>query len=257
MLNVSDSAVPPLVHLRIWRVPMLRLPQALARMATGRRTVRRTPGVRFAKLLGTGSGETFTTTDADLSHWAMLTVFDSSQAADDFSTSPQVHAWDRIANESIRLDLRPLSSKGRWSGQNPFPVPQTPARWDGPVAALTRARIKPQMWRRFWSSVPPVATDLQHRTGVVLSLGIGEAPIGLQGTFSVWESNRALTEFAQRGEAHRAVINDTERLEWYSEELFARFSVLGSSGSFNGVTVPFHTGGTVPFGPATTRPTPA
>jgi hypothetical protein len=113
------------------------------------------------------------------------------------------------------------------------------------------------MWRRFWSSVPPVATDLQHRTGVVLSLGIGEAPIGLQGTFSVWESNRALTEFAQRGEAHRAVINDTERLEWYSEELFARFSVLGSSGSFNGVTVPFHTGGTVPFGPATTRPTPA
>ncbi len=234
MLSMGDS----LVQLRVWRVPARNLPVALTHMATQRRTVRRTDGVNFAKLLGTGSGATFTTRDADLGHWAMLTVFDSVLAAQRFSGSAPVRHWGRIATESIRIDLRPLSSKGSWAGHDPFQVDQPPARWGGPVAALTRARIKPQLWRRFWASVPPVASDLRRRRGVLMSLGIGEAPIGLQGTFSVWESNRALTEFAQRGAAHRAAITDTARLDWYSEELFARFAVTGSEGSFDGVTLP-------------------
>ena len=234
MTPVAES----LVQLHVWRVPTRGLPGALLRMASQRRSVRRTAGVTFAKLLGTGSGDTFTVRDADVGHWAMLTVFDSTRSADDFRGSPAVRSWRRIATESLRLDLAPLSAKGSWSRRQPFTLDQPPRRWDGPVAALTRARIRLAMWRRFWSSVPPVADDLRARPGLEFSLGIGEAPVGLQGTFSVWRSNRALTEFAQRGAAHRQVIADTERLNWYAEELFARFAVTGGEGSIGGFSFP-------------------
>ncbi len=241
---VGDS----LVQMYVWRVPSRRLPNALARMAGGRRALRRVPGVAFAKLLGTGSGDTFTTRDADLNHWAMLAVCDTTESADGLAASSIVRSWAEIAEESLRIDLTPLISRGQWSRQEPFAVDHPPRRWDGPVAALTRARIRPRMWRRFWSQVPPVADDLRGRSGLVLSLGIGEAPVGLQGTFSVWESNAALTEFAQRGQAHRDVIAATGRLNWYAEELFARFAVTGSRGSFNGVAIeaPPTSGGPAP-----------
>jgi hypothetical protein len=226
----------PVVELRVWQVPASRVPAAIARMGYQRRPLRRATGLAFAKLLGTGSGRTFTMRDADPRRWALLTVFDSGGAADDFNGGEIDRSWSVIADESLRLRLRPLSSRGRWAGRQPFGDP-CPERWDGPVAALTRARIKPSQWRLFWSSVPPVATDLRARDGLRMSLGIGEAPLGLQGTFSVWESNSALTAFAQRGAAHRVAIEDTARHDWYAEELFARFAVTSAVGSFDGQAV--------------------
>jgi len=65
---------------------------------------------------------------------------------------------------------------------------------------------------------------------LVSAIGIGEAPIGLQGTFSLWESGDAVRNFAYRGEAHKAAIAATHREDWYAEELFARFAVTRSNG---------------------------
>ncbi len=227
----------PRVHLWVWRVPIRRLPSALGRMGLDRLRLRDTRGLTFAKLLGTGSGTTFTLRDADLHHWALLTVFDSEQAAAHFAAGPIVASWNALAAEQLRVDLRPLTSRGRWAGQEPFAAP-VPHRWDGPVAAITRARILTSQWRRFWAHVPPVAADLRERDGLLMSMGIGEAPVGLQGTFSMWTDNAALTAFAQRGAAHRHVVDQTHRLRWYDEELFARFAVTGSAGTFNGRSLP-------------------
>lgn len=229
---------PPAVTMRIWRVPTSGIPGAVARVGAQRRQLRGVPGLAFAKQLGTGSGESFTLRDAQLRRWALLTVFDDASASRRFDDSAIVGAWEDAAEEALRIDLAPLASRGRWSGQAPFDVPPPDRRWDGPTAALTRARIKPSQWRRFWASVPPVAADLRGRSGLELSLGIGEAPVGLQGTFSVWRSNRALTEFAQRGAAHRAVVADTARRQWYAEELFARFAVVAAEGTFDGRGIP-------------------
>ena len=55
----AAEPVPAVVTLDLWRVPATRLPLALARMAVDRGRVRGLPGLRFAKLLGTGSGRTF------------------------------------------------------------------------------------------------------------------------------------------------------------------------------------------------------
>ena len=72
--------------------------------------------------------------------------------------------------------------------------------------------------------------------GRLLRIGIGEAPIGLQGTFSLWRNSDAMRAFAYRALAHREVIRRSSDEHWYAEELFARFAVLDVEGTFEGRT---------------------
>jgi hypothetical protein len=190
-------------------------------------------GVRFAKLLGTGDGGTFTARDADPRRWGLLASWADRASARAFERSATAARWGRLAEETWRVELRPLSARGRWSGREPFGAPAG-GRWDGPVAAVTRARLRPARARSFWRSVPPVVADLREQPGLRLAVGIGEAPVGLQGTFSLWDSAAALRGFAYAGAAHRAVVARTAPQRWYAEELFARFAVEAADGSVDG-----------------------
>jgi hypothetical protein len=225
---------PPHVVLHLWGVPTRRVPAAVGRMATTRRALAGTPGLRFHKLLGTGDGRTFTPRDADPRHWGLLTVWDDAATATRIApTHPTVTSWDAIATERLVVRLAPLVARGRWAGGQPFGDP-TPRRTRGPVAAITRARIATRKTLTFWRAVPPVSQDLHAVPGLLLALGIGEAPIGLQGTFSLWDDGPALTEFAHRRAAHVEVVRRTVEERWYAEELFARFEVLDVEGTFAG-----------------------
>jgi hypothetical protein len=226
-------SAPPLVTLTLWGVPPAAVPLAMLRMALDRRHLRGADGLRFAKLLGTGNGRTFTVHDADPLRWGLLGVWDNESAAERFAAGPTHRAWGRLARERLDVALRPIASRGRWSGRQPFGDP-TPRRVDGPVAALTRARIRASKARAFWGAVPPVSADLHTVPGLRLAVGIGEAPVGLQGTFSLWDSTVSLVEFAHRRAAHTEVVARTPRERWYAEELFARFEVLGVGGTFAG-----------------------
>jgi len=203
-------------------------------MGLDRRPLRRTGGLRFSKLLGTGDGQTFTVRDADPRRWGLLTVWEADASYSQFAeSSPVPRAWARIAAETWTVRLRPLASRGTWSGQVPFGDPP-PRRHSGPVAALTRARIRPAKAATFWRAVPPVSADLRTVAGLRWAVGIGEAPIGLQGTFSLWDSAAELREFAYNRAAHQEAIARTSTVGWYAEELFARFAVLSSSGTVEG-----------------------
>jgi hypothetical protein len=225
--------VPELVTLHLWRVPRRAVPAAVLRMGLDRRPVRTVPGVRFAKLFGTGDGRTFTVRDADPRQWGLLASWTDRASARAFEGSPVATKWRTLAEESWRIELRPLSSRGRWSGREPFGSPAG-GRWDGPVAAVTRARLAPTRARSFWRAVPPVSADLVARPGLRFAFGIGEAPIGFQGTFSLWDSAAALRAFAYSGEAHRHVVERTGPEGWFAEELFARFAVEAADGSVEG-----------------------
>jgi hypothetical protein len=98
------------------------------------------------------------------------------------------------------------------------------------LLALTRARLRPHRAVAFWRAVPPVVAALRQAPGLLARFGIGEAPIGWQGTVSVWRDTTCLTEFAYRHPEHRAAITRTPREGWYAEELFARFEVCGLVG---------------------------
>ena len=224
---MTDS---PLVTLHLWGVSGRGVPRALAHRATDRRPLRRTQGLRFAKLLGTGSGRTFTVRDADPRRWGLLAVWDDEAAA---TAVPVVDRWRAFADEEWSARLRPLTARGLWSRREPFGRP-VPTRWDGPVAAVTRARLVTRRAARFWSAVPPVSADLHRSPGLCMAVGIGEAPLGLQGTFSVWETGGALNAFAYDRAPHAAVVERTAREGWYAEELFARLAVLSTSGTVAG-----------------------
>lgn len=226
----------PVVTVHLWGVRTVHIPAAVVRMARDRRPLRRAPGLRFGKLLGTSDGRTFTVRDADPRHWGVLAVWDSDGDAAAFEHGPVATDWERIATERLRVTMRPLASRGWWSGRQPFGQPVPSRAYDGPVAAVTRARIAPRRLVTFVRAVPPVSADLRRSEGLRLAVGIGEAPVGLQGTFSLWDSPTALTAFAHRRAPHVEAVRRTAELGWYAEELFARFAVLDVQGSFAGRT---------------------
>ena len=222
------------VRLDITRVKSRHILIAFSLMARQRLSMRKLPGLTFYKLMGTGSGKTFTVRDADLNHWCVLSVWESQEDSLAYLTSKPARQWRKIALTEANIELEPLSAKGTWAKKSPFGNP-VPEKWDGLTAALTRASIKPRWWREFWRSVPPVSADLNSTAGLITSLGIGEAPIGLQGTFSIWETNESITAFSSKQKPHAAVIARTHETGWYSEELFARFKVKKLSGTFAGL----------------------
>lgn len=199
-------------------------------MGLDRISLWRMSGVTFWKLLGAGKGETFTPRDADPLRWGLLVVLEQDQL-ETLENSALIRHWRDKSVTEFSADLSPISVHGKWSKKEPFQsIGVIDKSWNGQVAAITRARIK---WRKnliFWRSVPPVTESLRSSPGLVSAIGIGEAPIGLQGTFSLWESGDAVRNFAYRGEAHKAAIAATHREDWYAEELFARFAVTRSNG---------------------------
>ena len=221
------TSAPPLVTLHVWRVPRRGVGRAFARMAMDPPRLRRLPGARFGKLLGTGTGQGFGPGDSDLTRYAAVVAWDDPDGGDLGRIGA---AWDRIAEGSARVDLTPLTSRGRWAGVTPFGDEAAGAQHDGMVLALTRARLRPARALTFWRAVPPVARELAGAPGLLARFGIGEAPVVWQGTVSVWRGAADLTRFAYRQPEHRAVIARTRKVRWYAEDLFARFAVRDISG---------------------------
>lgn len=260
--------------LHAWRLPpgAAVTGRAFLRLAADPARLRRLPGVRFAKLLGTGHGTTFGPGDADLSRFAAIICWAGDDPGD---LGAPGRAWDDLAHSSVRAELVPLTARGHWSGQSPFivknPAPeprvQPPekagtatttkpgatsttepgtasttepgtaatepgaSREDGgPLLSLTRARLRPTKALGFWRSIPPVAREVTGAPGLLAAFGIGEAPVGWQGTISVWRGAADLAAFAYRQPEHRTVIARTPAVRWYAEELFARFAVRAIHG---------------------------
>ena len=222
---------PLTVTLHVWSIRPRHVPRALAHMARGSKDTRHHPGVTFAKQLGTG-GDRFVVRDADPLHWALLTVWNDPAEAAHADQLPAVQRWNTIGVERWRADLTPLTAHGLWSKREAFGTQLTArSRYDGPVAAITRARLRPTKAVTFWRAVPPVAADLRGSPGLLAAMGIGEAPIGVQGTFSLWQSAADLNRYAYQRAPHQQAIARTTQVGWYGEELFARFAVLRTSGT--------------------------
>jgi heme-degrading monooxygenase HmoA len=234
---VGAVAVPH-VRLDLWHVDGPAMAGAFLRMGTQRPALlraRRSPdGPMFVKLLGTAAPTTFTPRATDPRHWALLTTWRTAEHADAFDDLPVARSWLRICDDHGRIDLAPIASRGRWAGQEPFGAPAG-GRCTGPVAALTRARVKVGGLRSFWQQSAEVARALSGADGLVLTTGIGEAPVGLTGTFSIWRDQDAMNRFARTDPDHRRAMERTPVMGWYAEELFARFRVERARGRFAGI----------------------
>lgn len=225
----------PVTRLDVFTVRAAAVPVAVTRMATDRLTLRRQPGLRFAKLVGTGDGRTFDVRDADLRRWGVLTVWSTPEDATAFARrGGPLRGWRRSATEHWWVTLATMRARGLWSGRQPFGAPAIAAATDLPIAVLTRARLRWRRAPRFWRAVPPVNADLAPRNALLLRMGVGEAPVGLQGTFSIWRDADAMRAFAYGALPHRQVIKRSQDERWYAEELFARFGIRDHGGTIFG-----------------------
>lgn len=186
-------------------------------------------GLRFQKLLG--SGRNFGVVP-DFSQYVFLGVWDSMEQAQAFRQSTEAGWLLQGTSATGTLYLRPFRSHGNWDGQNPFmtdPLPDD--HQHGPVAVLTRATIRWRALPDFWRHVPQARQMLQHHQDQLLfALGVGEKPLVQQCTISIWRDGAAINQYAYRQSGHKEVVQRTRQRRWYSEELFARFSVIAAEG---------------------------
>lgn len=209
---------------------------ALKQMKKARRQLAGLESLHFHKLLGSGSGNGFSIWP-DFSVYALLCVWPSYRVARRAVRNfPVFLNMQARAESQMTVFLQAIRAKGSWNQRQPFRV-GTATDPDEPIAVITRASIARNKLLSFWRQVPAVSSKLQKVKGMAFSKGIGEFPLIEQATFSIWQSRKAMADYAYRGKKHREMIKKTHLLNWYSEELFAEFKILNieqDSPYFNG-----------------------
>ena len=222
-----------IVSLTIVRYRKFLVPFALLAMAIHRLPLMLTKGCSFWKLLGSGRNGTFDL-QPDWQQWGLFAVWEDREAFDRFYNKSFINTWwNSFTFEKWTILCEPLQSHGKWDGKEPFGKPDV-KDIKGPVAILTRATIRLNKLKGFWSNVDSVANIMANAPGFITSLGIGEAPVYRQATFSIWKSIDNVKAFAYASKEHAEVIKKTRLENWYSEELFARFKITDSFGLLNG-----------------------
>ena len=211
--------------------PLSRL-WAFAMMGAARFALPRIDGLEFWKLCGSGTGEGFTPVP-NTAVYAILTVWtNENRAREAMTDEPLFQRYRGHAIENWTVFLTPYSARGVWSGRTPF-AEESPSP-HGPIAALTRATVRPSVAAQFWKRVPDISGVIGQDPNVLFKIGIGEVPLLQQITFSIWPDSRSMAEFARANGPHAKAIRAVRDGQWFREELYARFRVAGETGSWDG-----------------------
>lgn len=205
---------------------------ALTMMGAARWPMSRIPDIGFWKLCGSGTGEGFTPIPNTAVYAILATWPDQETARKRIEQTPLFDRYRRKALENWTVYLSTDTTRGQWSGKTPFEI-STPVGTKGPLAALTRATIKPSILARFWGRVPNISKVIGQDTNVIFKIGIGEVPWLHQVTFSIWPDAPAMANFARTG-PHADAIRAVRDEGWFSEELYARFTLLSDQGTWGG-----------------------
>jgi len=209
---------------------------AFAMMGLARGRLARTEGIGFWKMCGSGTGEGFTPVP-NTGVYAILAAWpDLATARRQTAHAPVFARYRAKAGEAWTVFLTTTSARGEWSGVHPFTLnANSPTPANAPLAALTRATIRPRTLLRFWGRVPRISDMIGKDTNVAFKIGIGEVPILHQVTFSIWPDTAAMDAFARTG-PHAEAIRAVRSEGWFREELYARFTVTADAGTWGGVS---------------------
>ncbi|WP_298931342.1 hypothetical protein [uncultured Ramlibacter sp.] len=210
------------------------------RLAAGPASFKDVPGLLFAKVMGSGHGGGFTLRPS-ATHQGLICRFSRFDLALDFLHGKQVSALRKRAQTSWLGVLAVTASRGSWDQQtwplthasNGVDAERDPAAPARPLAILTRASIVPSQAMAFWRHAPAAQAELQKAPGCLLAMGLGEAPLVRQCTFSLWQDAQAMRDYATRG-AHQVAAAAAHRHGFFSESLFVHMDVLQMSGHWQG-----------------------
>jgi hypothetical protein len=220
--------------------------------------LRTIPGLQFAKIMGSGQGGGFGLKPSS-THQGFIFFFDGPQSASQYLMSDALERIRSKAQEWWQGILGVNSCRGSWSEQSwktegvmtegmaerqPPQTTQTPgtpqipktpqlAPEMGYMASLTRGSVRARKAWSFWRFAPQAQADLQKAQGLELSIGLGEAPILRQCTFSVWNSPQSMLNYAHQG-AHLRAIAAAQQHGFFTESMFVRMKVLHMKGIWGG-----------------------
>lgn len=235
--------------LAVW--PSVHIPWGLLQLVRGPFTRPSAPGMQWRKVLGSGHEGGFGLRPG-LNRLGLFCAFaDDVSARAWLSTDSEPARWRSRARELLCLVLEPESSRGSWSGHGLAVTPREAvdageadhavhtdrAGQAGaaqraratPVASLTRASIRPTKAARFWSYSPAAEQSLAQAPGCLLAVGLGEAPLLRQATFSLWRDQASMDAYARTG-AHQEAIRQAYANGFFSESMFVRFRVIEHHG---------------------------
>ena len=207
------------------------------RLVSGPSALREVPGLRFAKVMGSGQGGGFSLRPS-ATHQGVIASFDNWAHAHEFMQGEWVHAVRERARESWVGVLSVQSARGQWDQQDWAPttdaaVQGCPTEPSPALAVLTRASIRPAKAMAFWRHAPATQIDLDAADGCQLAMGLGEAPLLRQCTFSVWRDAAAMRAYAHHA-SHQQAIQAAYKHQFFSESLFVHFRPLYMQGLWKG-----------------------
>ena len=82
--------------------------------------------------------------------------------------------------------------------------------------------------------MPDISATIGRDANVLFKIGIGEVPLMHQVTFSIWPDAASMAAFARADGPHARAIRAVRAENWFREELYARFHILGDAGTWNG-----------------------
>ncbi|MEO1282427.1 MAG: DUF3291 domain-containing protein [Pseudomonadota bacterium] len=206
---------------------------AFSQMQFAAKALRNMPGVEWVKQFGTGSKQTFHPYPnfgvyAIMANWPDLETAKREIAQQQVFKNYRAHAC-----ENWTVYNTPISASGEWDGIQPF----EPTPGEGlpqPIGILTRATLRTRHLAQFWKHVPNIANAIDGHDGVLFRQGMGEVPWVHQVTFSIWDDVQKMSAFAYKDGHHAKALKHAHEAGWFKEELFARFRILETEGTWNG-----------------------
>mgnify|MGYP000016298760 FL=1 len=212
------------------------------KLAQGASNLKHATGLLFSKVMGSGHDGGFGLRPSS-THQGLVLLFDSLENAQAFLESDIAVQYKEHAREWWSATLVIDSSRGAWNAVSWAPSDLAKEGLTGLskdstlVATLTRASIRPASALAFWRYAPQAQADLTNASGCILAMGLGEAPLVRQCTFSVWRDTQSMLNYAQGG-AHRTAIQAAYKHTFFSESMFVRMRVLSMAGVWKGVYYP-------------------
>lgn len=216
------------------------------RLVAGAAPYKDVPGLTLVKVMGSGHGGGFGLRPS-ATHQGLICTFSHLDLALRFLEGPAVQAYRSRARECWTGVMQVQSAKGLWDKQawqtsSPESLgssSETEKKNESegapraPFAVLTRASIVPSKAMAFWRYAPAAQADLAQATGCLLAMGLGEAPLVRQCTFSLWQDTSSMLQYARQG-AHQVATAAAYKHQFFSESLFVRMQVLQMAGVWQG-----------------------
>lgn len=209
---------------------------AFKHMRLGLFALKNISGLTFYKILGSGAKSGFSSIP-NFGTYVLFCVWESEASSlKFFSENPFYKTYQKRSTEQFTVYLNSAESHGTWDGIDPF-LKKTKLALDKPVLVLTRGSIRFKKLWSFWSKVAMVSQSLENYEGLAFSIGVGEWPLTQQATISIWQTQTEMLDYAYKNPKHKEVILLTRKLDWYQEEMFARFIPYRFEGFWDGKNV--------------------